>query len=53
MEQERIGLYARELYTALRSRSVVTPLSKRDARFSVAEAYRVSRSLLELRLADR
>ena len=41
-----------ELYTALRARSTVAPLTSREPNLTIDDAYRISRRLLERRVAD-
>ncbi len=41
-----------ELYVALRSRRTVAPISERFPEFSIDEAYRASKRMLDMRLAD-
>jgi 2-oxopent-4-enoate/cis-2-oxohex-4-enoate hydratase len=41
-----------ELYAALRSRRTVAPITERFPGFSIDEAYRASKRMLDLRLAD-
>ncbi len=41
-----------ELYAALRARRTVAPISERFPGFSIDEAYRASKRILDLRLAD-
>jgi 2-oxopent-4-enoate/cis-2-oxohex-4-enoate hydratase len=41
-----------ELYAALRSRSTVAPVTERAAGFTIEDAYRASKRMLERRLAD-
>lgn len=48
----QIARYSDELYTALRNRSTVEPLSERDPALTVDEAYQISLGLLARREAD-
>jgi 2-oxopent-4-enoate/cis-2-oxohex-4-enoate hydratase len=49
---ERITAFGDELYGALRTRAVVTPLTTRAPDISIDEAYQVSRRMLQRRLGD-
>jgi 2-oxopent-4-enoate/cis-2-oxohex-4-enoate hydratase len=51
-DQSRLARYSDELYTALRSRTPVAPLSERDPALTVDEAYQISLGLLARREAD-
>jgi 2-oxopent-4-enoate/cis-2-oxohex-4-enoate hydratase len=48
----RIGELGDELHRALRTRAVVEPLTAREPDITIDDAYRISRHLLERRLAD-
>ena len=52
MEQSLIDRLGDELYTALRARTVVDPLTTREPGITLDDAYRISRRMLERRLAD-
>jgi 2-oxopent-4-enoate/cis-2-oxohex-4-enoate hydratase len=52
MTPERIRHYGDELYDALRARRTVAPLTDRESTIEIDDAYRISRHLLERRLAD-
>lgn len=52
MQPSRINALADELYTALRSRRTVAPLTEREPAITIADAYRISSCMLERRLAD-
>jgi 2-oxopent-4-enoate/cis-2-oxohex-4-enoate hydratase len=49
---ERIAALGDELHRALRQREPVAPLTAREPEISIDDAYRISRRLLERRLAD-
>jgi 2-oxopent-4-enoate/cis-2-oxohex-4-enoate hydratase len=49
---ERIQVLGDELYDALRARATVPPLTAREPAITIEDAYRISRRLLERRLAD-
>jgi len=51
-DHSRLAQYSDELYTALRSRTPVAPLSERDPALTVDEAYQISLGLLARREAD-
>jgi 2-oxopent-4-enoate/cis-2-oxohex-4-enoate hydratase len=52
MQADRIHALADELFHALRERKTVAPLSARGKAITIDDAYRISRRMLELRLAD-
>ena len=52
MDQQRIDTLGDELYTALRARTVVDPLTTREPGLTLDDAYRISRRMLDRRLAD-
>jgi len=52
VDRTTLNAYGDELYTALRSRVTVRPLSEREPEITISDAYHVSRRLLERRLAD-
>jgi 2-oxopent-4-enoate/cis-2-oxohex-4-enoate hydratase len=52
MNDEKIREYAYELYAALRAQHTVPPLTSRESAISIEDAYRISRNLLERRVAD-
>ncbi|NKQ12841.1 2-oxopent-4-enoate hydratase [Pseudomonas sp. SST3] len=52
MENNKINLYGDELYTAMRNRVAVAPLTERDPTITLEDAYHVSLRMLERRLAD-
>jgi 2-oxopent-4-enoate/cis-2-oxohex-4-enoate hydratase len=52
MDRARIDHYSSELYSALRSRKTVRPLTEREPGITIEDAYHVSRGLLERRLGD-
>src|SRR5262245_37228348 len=52
MDRTTLNAYGDELYTALRSRITVRPLSEREPNLTITDAYHISRRLLERRLAD-
>jgi 2-oxopent-4-enoate/cis-2-oxohex-4-enoate hydratase len=52
MNADEIAVLGGELYGALRSRRTVSPLTSRFAEITIDDAYRISLSLLERRLAD-
>lgn len=52
MNDATIDRLAGELYTALRERTTVRPLTEREPEISLEEAYRVSKGFLARRLAD-
>lgn len=52
MDPTRIQHYGDELYTALRARRTVPPLTDREADITIADAYHISRHMVERRLAD-
>ncbi len=47
-----VAAYARELFTALRGRSTVAPLSGRDAALGIDDAYAISLAILAAREAE-
>jgi 2-oxopent-4-enoate/cis-2-oxohex-4-enoate hydratase len=49
---ERIQAFGDELHRALRTRTVVEPLSARAPEITIDDAYQISRRLLERRIAD-
>ncbi len=51
MDKNRIDQYGDELFTALRERSVVTPLTEREPSITLDDAYHISLRMLERRLA--
>ncbi len=52
MEDNKINLYGDELYTAMRDRVAVAPLTERDSAITLDDAYHISLRMLEHRLAD-
>jgi 2-oxopent-4-enoate/cis-2-oxohex-4-enoate hydratase len=52
VNDERVAHHADELYAALRGRYTVAPLTEREPDMGVADAYRISRRLLDHRLAE-
>ncbi len=52
MDQLEIDRFGRELYEALRALRTVPPLTGRVAGITIDDAYRISRSMLALRLAE-
>jgi 2-oxopent-4-enoate/cis-2-oxohex-4-enoate hydratase len=52
VNDEAVSRHAAELYQALRERRTVAPLTERDPSITIADAYRISRGLLDRRLAD-
>lgn len=52
MENNKINLYGDELYTAMRERVAVAPLTERDSAITLDDAYHISLRMLERRLAD-
>lgn len=52
MDEKRIEALADELYSALRSRSTVTPLTEREPDITIEDAYRISSRILAHRLED-
>jgi 2-oxopent-4-enoate/cis-2-oxohex-4-enoate hydratase len=52
MEQSRIEALGDELFEALRSRAPVEPLTTREPGITIEDAYRISRRLLDRRIAE-
>jgi len=52
MHIDAIQHYGDELYEALRTRTMVAPLTERDPAISIEDAYRISLHMLERRLRD-
>lgn len=52
LSDDRITELGDELYAALRSRSVIEPLSQREPALEIDDAYRISLRMLERRTAD-
>ncbi len=52
MEDIKIDQYGDELYSALRERRMVEPLTEREPQITIADAYKVSLRLLARRQAD-
>ncbi len=52
MDQKQREHYGDELFTALRERRVVEPLTSREPDITIDDAYHISRRLFERRLAD-
>ncbi len=52
MDDSAVSALADELYSALRARSTVAPLSERHPDITIADAYRISLRMLERRTAD-
>src|SRR5262245_321251 len=52
MTSPNITRYGDELYTALRERRTVEPLTNREPSLTIDDAYQISRHLLARRLAD-
>ena len=47
-----VARHADELYRALRERRTVAPLTEREPGITIADAYQISRRMLDLRLSD-
>ncbi len=52
MDSERITGYGDELYTALRERRTVKPLTEREPEITIPDAYHISKRMVDRRLAD-
>ena len=52
MTSPNIRSYANELYTALRARKTIEPLTNREPSITIDDAYQISRQLLARRLED-
>ncbi len=52
MNDRRIDALAAELYTALRGRHTLTPLTDREPDITIEEAYQISTDLLDRRMRD-
>lgn len=52
MDEAIIGYLGDELFTALRSRSTVAPLTERYPEITIDDAHRISAHLLKLHAAD-
>jgi 2-oxopent-4-enoate/cis-2-oxohex-4-enoate hydratase len=52
MDQQKIQQYGDELYTALRERRAVAPLTEREPDITIDDAYHISSRMLERRLAS-
>ncbi len=52
MDQQKIHAYGDALYTALRGRRPMAPLTEREPDITIDDAYHISSRLLERRLAD-
>lgn len=52
MEQQKIRDYGKELHTALRTATAVSPLTEREPGITIEDAYHISTALLEHRKAD-
>ncbi|MES0874773.1 fumarylacetoacetate hydrolase family protein [Sinimarinibacterium thermocellulolyticum] len=52
LSDDRIAALGDELFTALRTRSVVAPLTEREAGLDIEDAYRISLRFLERRTAE-
>ncbi|MEX0730552.1 MAG: 2-oxopent-4-enoate hydratase [Aquisalimonadaceae bacterium] len=52
MNQEKIQQYGDELYTALRQRSAVAPLTEREPAITIEDAYHISNRMLARRQQD-
>ena len=52
MKPDRINALATELYTALRERHTLAPLTERAPGITIEDAYKISSSILERRLVD-
>ncbi len=52
MKQEDIKRYGDELFAALRSRSVVKPLTQRESEISIEDAYHISLQMVTRRVEE-
>jgi len=52
MDSETISRYGDELYTALRERTTIQPLTAREPEITIADGYHISKHMVDRRLAD-
>jgi len=52
MDDQRIRRHGDELYTALRERRTVPPLTEREADITITDAYHISKHMVDRRISD-